>query len=264
MGEDELFVLVIAGISSLVLWGWWYSAAMRPSAFISPHLTRWPLTVIPVLCGGLLLGVLRYLAASDVRDAPVYLILYFFLGAAWVGATLLLIPLFGVQPREDIVERRNAAAAPTVAGTLLALTLCYAGGNIGDGPGWWVVVYSAALATGALLLLWLVVELATGIGAVICVHRDSGAGVRFGLFLLANGLVLGRAVAGDWTTGSEAVADVLRLASPLLLLVAVEIGVALVTRPTPAHPYSPAWLGAIPGMAYVAAAAAYVGWLGPW
>ena len=40
------------------------------------------------------------------------------------------------------------AAVPAVVGALVGVTFCYAGGNIGDGPGWWVVVFSAGAGDG--------------------------------------------------------------------------------------------------------------------
>ena len=49
----------------------------------------------------------------------------------------------------------NAAAAMATAGATIGVTLSYAGGNIGDGPGWWVVVFSAAIATAGLFACWL-------------------------------------------------------------------------------------------------------------
>ena len=41
---------------------------------------------------------------------------------------------------------------------MLGVTLCYAGGNIGNGPGWWVVVFSAGLSTVALFAAWMVLD----------------------------------------------------------------------------------------------------------
>ena len=59
--------------------------------------------------------------------------------------------------------------------------------NIGDGPGWWVVVFAAGLATAALFAAWLVLaQIGHGVDAVT-IDRDLAAGVRLGAFLAACG-----------------------------------------------------------------------------
>ena len=69
---------------------------------------------------------------------------------------------------------------------------CFAGGNVGDGPGWWVVVFCAALSTGALFLLWGALQAATDLADSIVIERDGASAVRLAGFLVACGLVLGR------------------------------------------------------------------------
>jgi hypothetical protein len=69
-------------------------------------------------------------------------------------------------------------------GALLAVTLCYAGGNVGDVPGWWVVILSAALSTGTLLVAWLTLTGTAPIVDAVTVDRDPAAGLRLGAFLV--------------------------------------------------------------------------------
>jgi hypothetical protein len=63
-----------------------------------------------------------------------YVLLYFFLGAMWVSVVVRILPFVGLSARDDVVERGNSSAARAIAGAILAITLCFAGGNIGNGP----------------------------------------------------------------------------------------------------------------------------------
>jgi uncharacterized membrane protein YjfL (UPF0719 family) len=235
MSGGEVLLLIAGTGLGLVLWGAWLlqlSRARRSSRLAH----RWPLLLVPAVCGAVLFGILKTWAASDVRDAPEYLYLYFAVGAAWVGLGAFLLPYFGLSARDDVIERANSAAAYAVGGALLGLTFCYAGGNIGDGPGWWVVLFCAALATGGMLLLWTFLNLTTGLADTVTIDRDPAAGVRLAGFLAGTGLILGRAVAGDWTSVDAAIHDFLRVGWPAaglwLLAVFVERGL----RPRPGRP----------------------------
>ena len=256
MSGDEVVILVISAILALMFWGTWYikpalvrHVGRRPSR-------RWLLQVTPIAAAALLWVVLRNAASYDVRDDPRYLAFYLVLGAAWVGLFMRSLVLAGISTRDDVVERANGSAAIVVAGAMLALTLCYAGGNVGDGPGWWVVVFAAGLSTLALYAAWMLLEMATGVSDVVTVDRDGSAALRLAGFLVACGLILGRAVAGDWVSVEDTVRDFALVAWPVLALVAAAALVERTLRPTPETP-RPALLpyGVMPGLAYVASAA---------
>ena len=206
----------------------------------------------PVACGVLLWLVLRNLAAHDVRDAPQYLAFYLVLGAAWIGLGIRLMGLLGLSVRDDALERRNAAAAWAAAGGLAGLTLCYAGANIGDGPGWWVVVYAALLSSATLLALWAILERLTRVSETVTVERDVAAGMRLGGFLVAAGLVLGRAVAGDWVSATATNVEFLRQACPVLVLLLLAVPLEWVCRPSVEQP-APLWFvcGLPPAVIYL-------------
>ena len=70
-----------------------------------------------------------------------------------------------------------------------------------------MVIFSAALSTGAFFLLWAAVEWLTGISESVTVERTDGAGLRLGGFLAGVGMILGRAVAGDWVSAEATVRD---------------------------------------------------------
>src|SRR4051794_19947603 len=93
-------------------------------------------------------------SSPDVRTSFQYILLYWCLGLAWIRCALWAIPYFGISLRDDVVERSNPGAVYAMAGAVIGLMFCYAGGNIGQGPSWIVVVISAGLATFAFFTLW--------------------------------------------------------------------------------------------------------------
>jgi uncharacterized membrane protein YjfL (UPF0719 family) len=259
MSGDEVFVALASGALALFAWLGWYLLPMRVERLGAPARGLEVLVATPPLAAAILYAVLRTAASHDVREDPIYLGFYLVMGAAWLGLGARCFPLLGVSPRDDVVERGNRAAAHAIGGALVAVMLCFAGGNIGDGPGWWVVVFSAALATATLLLLWLALDLLSGISDTVTVERDAAAGVRLAGFLVACGLILGRAVAGDWVSAGATARDFVLAAWPVLPLLAVAALAERRARPTPERPApSPATHGTLPALLYVAVAALHV------
>jgi len=219
---DEVMLLLLSVSVTAYAWSRWYAAA-----FVRPLVVRNTSRLVyftgPLVCLSLLYLVLRQWAADDVRDSGTYLTLYMLAGAAWVGLGAQALRFLGVSPRDDVIERQNLAAAVATAGALVGITLCFAGANIGNGPGWWVVVFSATLSTGGFFLLWAVVEWLTGVSEMVTVERTSGSGLRLGGFLAGAGIVLGRAVAGDWVSAEATVRDFVAVAWFVLPLAAVAV-----------------------------------------
>ena len=241
MSDDETLVLVLSCLAAGMIWGRWFRDCLSISWFRSPVSLRLGVIAIPLACGVLLWVTLRHLAAHDVRDSWTYLGFYMVLGTAWVGLGVGLLTVLGLSVRDDVLERRNAAAAWTAAGGLAGLTLCYAGANIGDGPGWWVVVYSALLATVSLFGLWAVLDWLTHVSESVTVERDVGSGLRLGGLLVAAGVILGRAAAGDWVSVSATNIEFLQTAWPVLVLLLLAIPFEWLCRPGVEHP-RPMWL----------------------
>jgi hypothetical protein len=263
--EDEMFAAIISLIVALILWGRWLLGALRPRPLVCPMSLRRPLILAPLLSLALLLGILLVWSASDVRTDVFYLFMYTVMGAAWVGIALLALPVMGISPVVDVVDRRNAGAGWAVAGAVVGLTLSYAGGNIGDGPGWWVVVFSAGLGTLGMFAGWAALDLVTGLSRLVTVERDAASGVRLGGLLTAMGLIMGRAVAGDWHSVAGTIQDFAIISWPALGLVALEGFLGLMVRPTrhTPHPSVPAF-GVMPAMLYIAVAGMYLVLLGWW
>jgi uncharacterized membrane protein YjfL (UPF0719 family) len=263
MSPDEIIVTVGAGLLGLIFWINW---AMRLSAPVGPPARRQGLSsLVAALVASLVIisVVLLTASASDVRNAPQYLLMYALLGLAWLRLGEFCFAFAGVSARDDVIERGNLAAAPAVGGALVAVACCYAGSNIGEGPGWWVVVFSAALATAALGVVWIVYDHTTGIFDTVTIDRDRAAGLRLGGLLVACGIVFGRAVAGNWISVENTVIDFARVAWAAAPLVAAAIAIEPSARPTPDRPELPvAAFGLAPAAIFIAAAAAYVVWLG--
>ena len=264
MSGDEVAVLIFSAIVAMVSWGAWY---IGPTFVI--HVGPRPagsrlLQSAPILAAALLWVVLRKAASLDVRDDPRYLTFYIVLGAAWVGVWIRFLAMTGISTRDDVVERSNGSAAMAIAGAMLGITLCYAGGNIGNGPGWWVVVFSAGLACVALFAAWMLFETASGISEAVTVDRDPSAGLRLAGFLTACGVILGRGVAGDWVSAEATVRDFGLAAWPVVLLVIAAVVVERVARPTPTTPRPPVVpYGVLPAILYIAGALFQLQRLGP-
>jgi hypothetical protein len=263
MSAGEVVLTLASTVFALFMWGRFYLVPAGLERLGAPRTGWTALHAAPAACAVVLLLVLRTLASHDVRDDLRYIGMYLALGAAWVAAAALLLPVVGLSVRDDVHERANAAAAYAIAGALVGVTLAYAGGNVGDGPGWWVVLFSSGLATLALYGLWLILEQFTDVSDHVTIERDPASGVRLGGFLVACGMILGRAAAGDWVSAAATVNDFVRVGFAAVGLVAIAIAVETRARPTMARPApSPVRWGVAPAAAYISLAAVYVAQLG--
>ena len=265
MSEDEVFVLIGCMIVSLFTWLPWLWHAAFTARRCSRFGDRWGLFFFPLICAAVLAAVLRLYSSRDVQTDPVYIAFYLVMGAAWVGFASRFLGLFGLSARDDVIERANPAAAYAIGGALLGVTLCFAGGNIGDGPGWWVVVFSAALSTLAFFLLWALLHRFTGLADTVTIDRDPASGLRLAGWFIGSGLILGRGVAGDWESMNATVFDFVETAWPVLLLLVAAVLLERTFRPTWERPFpSPVTYGLAPLAAYVALGAFFAAQAGWW
>lgn len=259
MSDDELWVLILSCWVAARTWWRWYAGPLLVRRLTAREPGLIVLTATPFVAGAFLLYVLLHWSSQDVQNDWTYILFYLALGAAWIGATTLGLAFLGIGERDDVVERGNRAAVPLSIGGLIALTFCYAGANIGNGPGWWVVLFSAALASAALALAWIAIDTWSGADDVVSIDRDWAAGIRLGAFLAAAGAVLGRAVAGDWVSASATVSDFARTGWPVIALALLvtlwnRAATPTVERPAP----SPLLHGVLPALVFLGIAAIYV------
>ena len=176
-----------------------------------------------------------------------------------------IFPFFGLSYRDDALERRNSAALAACCGAWLSVAIIYTGGNLGEGPSYSENVFSAGLALAGWLVLWSVLEAGGHVSMSIAEERDLASGLRLGSYLLASGLVLGRAVAGDWHSVDATLNDFFRDGWFATILCAFALLVERSTKPSRNRPFPP-WPshGLIPALLYLALGVAWVWHLGPW
>jgi len=203
--------------------------------------------------------------AAEVRANPSDVFFLTFVGAVWLVLATKLFSWLGLSFRDDAVERRNIAALTALCGAVPAVALTYIGGSLGEGPSYWNNVFSASLGTVGLLGVWLLLELGAKVSVSIAEERDFASGLRMCGFLLAIGLVLGRAAAGDWHSESATVRDFIHDGWPATILWATALVIERLLRPSRRRPF-PAWpsCGLLPALFYLALAAAWLWHLGAW
>jgi len=216
---------------------------------------------------GLLLAAagMQVWGAAELRSHFNEIAFLTIVGGVWLAVATKLFSWFGLSLRDDAVERKNWPALVALCGAVLAVAFMYIGGNLGEGPSYWNNFYSAGLATVSFFGFWLVLEIGANVSASVAEERDLASGLRLCGLLLAMGLVLGRAAAGDWHSAEATLRDFVRDGWFAGLLCAVAIFVERRLRPSRRHPF-PAWrkAGLLPAICYLVLAAAWLWNLGRW
>src|SRR5437773_1055304 len=262
---DEFLLLMGSTLVAIAGAATWYFPVVRVARLGRRQNDRLLLILFPFVCLGLIWVVLKRFAAGDVRNSAGYITLFLVTGAAWLAIARWLCSLLGVCLRADVLDRDNPAAAVVVCGALVAVTFIFAGGNIGEGPTVWTTIFPALIATTGLFALWLALELMFRVSASVTEDRDVASAARLAGFLISVGLILGRAVAGDWESTAATLHDFVHDGWPAVLWLPAAVVAEAVLRPSPQRPApSVARCGVVPALAYLAAATGYVWRLGPW
>jgi len=220
MSEGEFLITVVCIVASLFAQlTLWYRVAARP-ALVPAGPGAVLIAFAPAMVGGVTLLALGQWASFDVRDDVGYLTMYSAAGVAWVAAVAQALHHTRLSWIDDVLERDNPAAGVAAVGLLIGATACYVGGNVGDGPGWWVVLFASGTGTLLWLLALEVLQRATDVFEKVTLDLDLGAGLRLAGFAAATGIVAGRGAAGDWYSFERMVVE-FQVAWPVLpLLVA--------------------------------------------
>jgi uncharacterized membrane protein YjfL (UPF0719 family) len=243
---------------AIVLWGRWYYSLRLGRTLRASRQGRKALALVPVFCAIFLFAILKRLSANNVKSDSTTVVLYLMFGASWLGLTQMVFGLLGVSARDDVLERGNPSAAWVISGQLIGAAFCFAGANIGNGPGPEVVVLCAFLATFALLLLWFLIDRAASLTDTITIDRNVGIGIRLCGWLVADGIVLGDAVTGNWRSATATARDFVGCAWPAA---AFAVLVAFLERKLrtlgPDHPWNSARSSMILAVVYVVCATGY-------
>lgn len=219
----EIAALFFAAILCGTIWIPWYRGLISVNRLRGRSGARIVLSLVPPLC---LLGfalALKAEGATTVRDDPLYFAFYTFVAAGWISASTAVFTFLGIGARDDALERNNPSALWAVSGALFGVTACFAGANIGNGPGIEAVVFSAALSSVLFFAIWFGLNLFTQISDAITIDRDESAGIRLAGLLVSVGLVSGWSVAGDWISAQATLRDCAVSSWPAILLAAIAV-----------------------------------------
>lgn len=205
----------------------WYKNLEHYTLFGQDKTIFFVLTLLPVVSFCMILCTLKVLASFDVTDDIIYLIFYILLGFTWtfLGVNLVFL-FFDLSWIDDLVNLNNKSALFAFSGAFLGLVTIYSGANVGDGPGWWCVIFAGSLGLVSWFLLGRIVHSFTQVFERITIERDINCGIRMGAYLLSSGLILGRASAGDWTSFYSTIVEFL-VGWPVLPLTLLAIVVEL-------------------------------------
>jgi len=197
----EILIIIGSAIAAIVFFVKWYMHIFGSWPPKRAKCAKIVLGILPLVIFAAFLYVLRMLADEFVRNDIFYILMYLFLGFAWIylGAFLMFL-IFGIDWAQDAIHSDNRAALLTVSGGFLAIAAIYAGSNIGDGPGWWCVVFAGGAGTALWFVLIRFLDKMTNVLERINIGREKGTGLRLGAYMLGAGLILARGSSGDWTS----------------------------------------------------------------
>jgi hypothetical protein len=263
-GDESLLLLVSIAMSvyGLVYW----AIRLRPvSKFGAAPFHRTPIYAA-LFTGFLFLAwVIWKWADQQIRDNSGYVLLVVVMGSACLTLACAVLPWLGISLRDDAFEQRNFSAMIALSGAMLGVLITYAMASAGNGPSFWNNVFSCLLATGSLLAAWLMIGIFGSSTVSITQERDLASGVRLGAFSVAEALIFGRAVAGDWESMEATTRDFIHDGWPAIVLCLAAIIIERLLRPTSRNP-QPALMthGYVPGSAYLLAAIIWCVHLGWW
>jgi uncharacterized membrane protein YjfL (UPF0719 family) len=180
-----------------------------------------------LVLGGFTLGLFIALAglmqgeastlAVDALDTALH-------GAGAIAGMALAAALWRVllelDLRRDVLEARNLGAALLIAASLVATGLIYQGALSGDGSRGWVAAGFFALGEGALFAAVLLYEFLTpyDVGEEVGAKANPAAAVAASGAVIAAGLIIGDAVAGDFHGWTASLLETLPYLLPAALL----------------------------------------------
>ncbi|WOO37275.1 hypothetical protein R2R35_01920 [Anaerocolumna sp. AGMB13020] len=201
MYEMELIVFAASVYLTIRFIRRWYQMVFGSWIPERGRITRYVLGWLPVVALVIIYFALKVLASFDVVNSSFYIQFYLMIGYAFLSLGLMMMAYFwDISWKDDCFNLQNKAAVFTVSGGFLGLSFIYSGANLGDGPGWWTVLIAGGLGLIVWILIGIFFCIYAQVSERVTIDRDINTGIRYGLFLLASGIILGRASAGDWTS----------------------------------------------------------------
>jgi uncharacterized membrane protein YjfL (UPF0719 family) len=260
--DDEAFALLACALCSAVAGFRYYLPIFSVTLLAGGALLRLLLALAPPLCITLLLPVLLHLTSHEVLEDHGYVVLFALGGGVWLAIATAVAELLGISPRDDAIERHNPAAAIALCGAMLGLTCAYAGANIGEGATIWMTFGPAVLATIVWVAAWSTFQLLTGVSDTLAIDRDVPSALRLAGLLVALGLILGRAVAGDYQSAQATLHDLVAQGWPVLPLTLAAAVVQIRARPRPGRPEASGSRALLAAAIYLATSALWILLLG--
>ena len=224
MDEFEFIIFAVSIIFAFLFLKEWFGAPYSAWPAERYKLVHQVFGFLPFVSVLIILYVLKNLASFDVVDDTFYIIFYILLGITFISFGLKMVTYyFDISWQDDAVNLNNKAALCVILGAFLGLTFIYSGANIGDGPGWWCVLFAGALGLITFLILGFVIAGLLKVSEKITIDRDISTGIRFGFYLCASGIILGKACSGDWTSFYMTVIEFFRGWPVLYLTIAVAV-----------------------------------------
>ncbi|HKA06985.1 MAG TPA: hypothetical protein VKD71_06980 [Gemmataceae bacterium] len=262
MDFDEVIVAVVTNFIGGVYWIWGIWTAFQTNRLVHPRVRRAVLVLCFVVCLGIALAALLTVADPRVRESPGYIVLFMGVELTALAVVTEVGLLIGLNALDDAVRRPNTAAVWATGGLWLGTSIAVAGANVGRGDTIGTTLGPLVLAVITILILWAVFSLATGGMRSVTLGRDEPSGIRLAALFVAWGIILGRAVAGDWESTDGMWNDFVNQGRPVVLFLAVAIVVERLVRPRVRRPTPPRWTGYGAAIVYIAVAVAWATWLG--
>jgi hypothetical protein len=227
--------------------------------------TPWAFYLCAIAALTLVAVTIKLWGAAELRAKIGGVIVLTLLSAFWLTLMTKLFAWFGLSLRDDAGERKNVSALIALCGAVLALGFIYAGANIGEGPSYTNNFFCDAIGTASFFLSWFFVESIGRTSRSIAEDRDLATGLRMCGLLLAFGLIIGRALAGDWHSKTATVQDFIRDGWPAAILLVLALMVEPFARPNRRQPFPP-WpaYGLLPAAIYVLLSTGWLWHLGAW
>ncbi|MDR2531150.1 MAG: hypothetical protein LBC65_06385 [Oscillospiraceae bacterium] len=195
----EIAVIVLATLVTVGFLLRWYDSIIKMWPTNRGTLSRGVLGALPLVAFALIILTLHFFTIVSFENNVQDVFMYIALGFTAINFGMsVLSSTFDLSWLDDALLLDNRAALPAVSGAFMGFTLIYCGANIGKHTDWWQVAMPGVLAFAIFVVLGLIFNQFTLAVERVTVERDSACGVRLGAYLLACGVLLARAAAGDW------------------------------------------------------------------